>query len=95
VAKLVRALERDGFVTRAVKAVDPRAVELALTNHGAAAVRESVNATYDLRERLTQPLGGNDGARTAELAQMVREFLDAPEAGSGDAVMARRLGSDH
>jgi hypothetical protein len=34
----------------------------------------------DLRDRLTRPLGGNDGVRTAELAQMLRELLDAPEA---------------
>jgi DNA-binding MarR family transcriptional regulator len=81
VSKLVRALERDGFLTRAVKAADPRAVELALTAHGAAAVKQGVKAVNDLREQLTQPLGGNDGARTAELAQMLRELLAVPEAG--------------
>jgi DNA-binding MarR family transcriptional regulator len=79
VSKLVRTLERDGFVTRSVKAADPRAVELALTGRGVAAVQESVKAVYELRERLTRPLGGNDGARTAELARMLLELLDAPE----------------
>jgi hypothetical protein len=39
-----------------------------------------MKAVYDLRDRLTRPLGGNDGARTAELAEMLRELLDAPEA---------------
>jgi MarR family transcriptional regulator, organic hydroperoxide resistance regulator len=81
VSKLVRALERDGFVTRSVKAADPRAVELTLTAHGAAAVKEGVKAVTDLREQLTQPLGGNDGARTTELAQMIRELLAVPQAG--------------
>jgi hypothetical protein len=57
-------------------------VELALTAHGAAAVQEGVKAVHDLRERLTRPLGGNDGTRTAELAEMLQELLDAPEAGS-------------
>jgi DNA-binding MarR family transcriptional regulator len=80
VSKLVRALERDGFVTRSVKAADPRAVELALTERGAAAVEEGVKAVYELRERLTRPLGGNDGMRTAELAAMLRDLLDTPEA---------------
>ncbi|HEX4659351.1 MAG TPA: MarR family transcriptional regulator [Streptosporangiaceae bacterium] len=80
VSKLVRALERDGFLTRSVKAADPRAVELALTDQGAAAVEEGVMAVYDLRERLTRPLGGNDGTRTAQLAEMLRQLLDAPEA---------------
>jgi len=79
VSKLVRALERDGFVARSVKAADPRAVELALTERGAAAVEEGVKAVYELRERLTRPLGGNDGMRTAELAAMLRDLLDAAE----------------
>src|SRR5919108_4057629 len=35
ISKLVRALEREGFVTRSVNAADPRAVELALTEHAA------------------------------------------------------------
>jgi MarR family transcriptional regulator, organic hydroperoxide resistance regulator len=80
VSRLVRALERDGFITRSVNAADPRAVELALTDHGAATVQEAIKAVYELRDRQTRPLGGNDGARTAELAQMIRELLDAPEA---------------
>jgi MarR family transcriptional regulator, organic hydroperoxide resistance regulator len=52
VSKLVRALEREGFLTRSVKVSD----------------------------RLTAPLGGNAGARTAELAQLLLELVDAPEA---------------
>ena len=91
VSKLVRALEGDGFVTRSVKAADPRAVELALTEHGVAAVQEGVKAVYDLREQLTRPLGGNDGARTAELAQMIRALLDAPEADKGKSRPARPI----
>ncbi len=79
VSKLVRALERDGFLTRSVKAADPRAVELALTDRGAATVQEGITAVYDMRDRLTRPLGGNDGKATAELAQMIRQLLDAPE----------------
>jgi DNA-binding MarR family transcriptional regulator len=79
VSKLVRPLERDGFITRSVKAADPRAVELALTKQGARAVEEGLTAVYELRDRLTRALGGNDGARTAELAQMLRELLDGPE----------------
>jgi hypothetical protein len=43
-------------------------------------VEEGVKAVYDLRERLTRPLGGNDGTRTAQLAEMLRQLLDAPEA---------------
>jgi MarR family transcriptional regulator, organic hydroperoxide resistance regulator len=81
VSKLVRVLEREGFLTRSVKASDPRAVELALTARGADAVREGVRLVEALRDRLTQPLGGNAGPRTAELARLLLELLDAPEAG--------------
>jgi MarR family transcriptional regulator, organic hydroperoxide resistance regulator len=86
VSKLVRALERDGFVARSVKAADPRAVELALTAQGEATVQQGIEAVYAMRDRLTRPLGGNDGARTAELAKMICQLLDAPEdAPPGDA----------
>ena len=92
VSKLVRALQGDGFVTRAVKAADSRAVELALTEQGAVAVQEGVKIVYELRERLIRPLGCNHGARTAELAEMLRQLLDEPEedrwAGSPAASLA-------
>lgn len=81
VSKLVRALERGGFVTRAVSPADSRAVQLSLTAHGRAAVREATNAVTQMRDRLTQPLGGNDGERTGELAAMLGELLDVPEIG--------------
>jgi MarR family transcriptional regulator, organic hydroperoxide resistance regulator len=77
VSKLVRALEREGFVIRTVSSADPRAVELSLTERGAATLQHAVKAVYYLREQLTRPLGGNDGERTAELAAMLRQLLDA------------------
>lgn len=80
ISKLVRTLEREGFVTRSVKASDPRAVELALTAQGADAVREGIGLVTALRDTLTRPLGGNGGARTAELARLLLELVDAPEA---------------
>ena len=79
ISRLVRTLERGGFVTRAVNATDTRAVELAVTEEGSAALRKAMRAVFELRDRLTAPLGGNDGARTAELAAMLRELLAVPE----------------
>jgi DNA-binding MarR family transcriptional regulator len=79
ISKLVRALEREGFVTRAVKAGDPRAVELALTERGMTAAREGIQVVTAMRDRLTRPLGGNDGARTADLARLLLELADVPE----------------
>lgn len=79
ISKLVRALEREGFVTRSAKPDDPRAVQLALTERGTAAVREGINVVTEQRDRLTRPLGGNGGARTAELARLLLELVDMPE----------------
>jgi DNA-binding MarR family transcriptional regulator len=79
VSKLVRALERGGFVTRTTSPADSRAVELSLTARGRAAMQEATTAVTQTRDRLTAPLGGNAGARTGELAGLLRELLDAPE----------------
>ena len=79
ISKLVRALERAGFVARSANAADTRAVELSLTEQGIATVRDATKAVFQMREQLTEPLGGNDGARTEELAGMLRELLDVPE----------------
>ena len=80
ISKLVRTLEREGFLTRAVKPSDPRAVELALTAQGAEAIRQGVPLVTAMRDRLTAPLGGNDGARTAELARLLVDLVEAAEA---------------
>ena len=80
VSKLVRALEREGFVTRSVSTADPRAVELSLTKQGTTAVRDGVRIVAGIRDRLTQPLGGNGGQDTAELARLLLDLLQAPEA---------------
>jgi len=80
ISKLVRALEREGFVTRSTHAADPRAVELSLTEQGTATVQEAQKIVYELRDRLTSPLGGNNGAGTAELAKVLQQLLDTSEA---------------
>jgi MarR family transcriptional regulator, organic hydroperoxide resistance regulator len=80
ISKLVRALEREGFVTRSTHAADPRAVELSLTEQGTATVQEAQKIVYELRDRLTSPLGGNNGAGTAELAKVLQQLLHTSEA---------------
>ena len=76
ISKLVRALERGGFVTRSTHAADPRAVELSLTEPGTATVQEAQKIVYELGDRLTSPVGGNNGAGTAELAKVLQQLLD-------------------
>jgi hypothetical protein len=43
-------------------------------------VREGIQLVTAMRDRLTRPLGGTAGERTAELAGLLRELADAPEA---------------
>jgi MarR family transcriptional regulator, organic hydroperoxide resistance regulator len=81
-SKLVRALEREGFVTRSTHQADPRAVELSLTEQGTATLREARKKVYELRDQLTRSVGGNNGARTRELAETLQQLLDDAEAGS-------------
>ena len=70
ISRLVRTLERGGFVTRTASATDTRAVELAVTEHGSAVLQKAVQAVFELRDRLTAPLGGNGRARKAERADL-------------------------
>jgi len=79
VSKLVRALERGRLVARSASAADSRAVELSLTAGGVATLQKATKAVSELRQRLTEPLGGTGGARTEELAGMLRELLAVPE----------------
>lgn len=75
VSKLVRALERAGFVARTPKPTDPRAVELTLTESGKAVFGKAVADVRELRERMMAPVGGIDGAQSAELAATLRALL--------------------
>jgi MarR family transcriptional regulator, organic hydroperoxide resistance regulator len=79
VSKLVRALERGGLVARSASAADSRAVELSLTDRGVATLQKATKAVSEMRQRVTEPLGGTGGTRTEELAGMLRELLDVPE----------------
>lgn len=77
ISKLVRALERAGFVTRTTSPADPRAVAVTMTEHGEATMRQTMGIVATLRDELTAPLGGTDGERTAELTAMLRALLEA------------------
>lgn len=79
ISRLVRTLERGGFVARAASATDTRAVALTVTEQGSAVLQGAIQAVFELRDRLTAPLGGNDGAGTAELTATLRELLAVPE----------------
>jgi MarR family transcriptional regulator, organic hydroperoxide resistance regulator len=80
VSKLARALERAGFVSRVIHPADPRAVQLSLTDQGTEVVQEAVKIVRALQDRLTRPLGGRRGERTAEFVDMLLQLLNDSEA---------------
>jgi DNA-binding MarR family transcriptional regulator len=78
VSKLVRALERSGFVEREPHPGDPRAVQLRLTDRGVAVVKRAVTKVHELQEVLAEPLGGTTGRRYRDLKDMLRTLLGDP-----------------
>ncbi|MDI6518743.1 MarR family transcriptional regulator [Streptomyces coelicoflavus] len=78
VSKLARALEAAGLVERTRDPRDPRAVQLALTERGVSVTREAVTVVQELLQRLLEPLGGLDAARTRVFTDELTTLLDVP-----------------
>ncbi|MFF4472824.1 MarR family winged helix-turn-helix transcriptional regulator [Streptomyces sp. NPDC001599] len=78
VSKLARALEAAGLIERTRDPRDPRAVQLALTERGESVTREAVTVVQELLQRLLEPLGGLDAARTRAFTDELTALLDAP-----------------
>ncbi len=78
VSKLVRALERAGFVARADNPADSRAFALEITASGRDVVVQAIAIVRDLQEELTAPLGGLGSARTKAFVDDLHALLDAP-----------------
>lgn len=78
ISKLVRALERSGFVERSGNPADTRAVQLALTRQGRDVAQRAITTVLDLQDQLTAPLGGRRGKRTRALIDDLQTLLAAP-----------------
>ncbi|MET7699236.1 MarR family transcriptional regulator [Streptomyces sp. NPDC005485] len=78
VSKLARALETAGLVDRTRDPVDPRAIQLSLTEEGREVTRRAVRVVQGLLDQLLEPLGGLDGERTKALSQELVTLLDVP-----------------
>jgi MarR family transcriptional regulator, organic hydroperoxide resistance regulator len=78
VSKLARALEADELIERARDPDDTRAVRLALTERGRAAVTPALTTVAALLDRLLEPLGGRDDPRAARFTDDLTTLLDAP-----------------
>ncbi|MER5428278.1 MarR family transcriptional regulator [Streptomyces sp. NPDC002588] len=78
VSKLARALESAGLIERTRDPRDPRAVQLALTEQGQDVTGRAIKVVQGLLERLLEPLGGLDSARTREFTGELTALLDVP-----------------
>ncbi|AVV44060.1 MarR family transcriptional regulator [Streptomyces sp. P3] len=78
VSKLARALESAGLIERARDPRDPRAVQLSLTARGQDVTLRAITVVQGLLERLLEPLGGLDGARTRAFTAELTTLLDVP-----------------
>ncbi|MGQ4389206.1 MarR family winged helix-turn-helix transcriptional regulator [Streptomyces sp. SAS_270] len=78
VSKLARALETAGLVDRTRDPVDPRAIQLSLTEKGREVTRRAIRVVQGLLDQLLEPLGGLDGERTKALSKELVTLLDVP-----------------
>jgi DNA-binding MarR family transcriptional regulator len=79
VSRLARALEAAGLVERPTDPADPRAVRLALTEHGRATAADAVAIVHDRHAELTKAIGGPDGRRNRELRETLLTLLNESE----------------
>lgn len=77
-SKLARALDNDGLVERTRDPADTRTVRLRLTARGREVVEPAIATVAELLDRLLEPLGGRDGARTAALTRELTVLLGTP-----------------
>lgn len=75
VSKVARGLEQAGLLERARHPQDPRALGLALTERGQEAIGRAIPIVHGLQAELTAPIGGPEGARAKELADVLRVLL--------------------
>ncbi|WP_181795345.1 MarR family winged helix-turn-helix transcriptional regulator [Streptomyces sp. WELS2] len=78
VSKLARVLESAGLIERTRNPRDPRAVQLALTEHGEAVVRQAIGVVQELLQQLLEPLGGLGAPRTRAFTNELTTLLDVP-----------------
>lgn len=78
VSKLIRALERAGFVDRATHPADPRAVEVRITEQGVDVWQRAFAIVTELLDELTAPIGGTASRRNQELKETLRTLLGDP-----------------
>jgi DNA-binding MarR family transcriptional regulator len=94
VSKLARALEQAGLIERTGHPADLRAVQLRLTDHGAAAAERAIAIVLALQEELTAPIGGIHSPRTRDLVRTLQTLLGSDHRSDPMAPPATLTGQD-
>ena len=76
VSKLVRGVERSGWIQRSDHPDDPRAFQLELTDDGVELIQRSAEVVRRLYDQLLAPLGGRSSKETAALMETLERLLD-------------------
>lgn len=76
ISKLIRSLEKAGYVERVPDALDSRALRLSLTQKGRTTIVAARTLVRALDDQLTAPIGGRDGERTSALATTLQLLID-------------------
>jgi len=79
VSKLARALEHAGLIERAEHPADTRAVQLRLTDHGAAIAERAIGIVQAFQEEFTAPIGGTQSPRTRAVVRTLQTLLGTVE----------------
>jgi DNA-binding MarR family transcriptional regulator len=94
VSKLARALEQAGLIERTGHPADLRAVQLRLTDHGAAVAERAIAIVLALQEELTAPIGGIQSRQTRHLVRTLQTLLGSDHRSDSMAPPATLTGQD-
>jgi len=81
VSKLARALEQAGLIQRTEHPADTRAVQLRLTDQGAAVARRAIAVVAAYHEEFTAPIGGTQSQRNRDLIRTLQILLGTDPSG--------------
>jgi DNA-binding MarR family transcriptional regulator len=94
VSKLARALEQAGLIERTGHPADLRAVQLRLTDHGAAVAERAIAIVRALQEELTAPIGGTQSRPARDLVRTLQTLLGSDHRSHSMAPPATLTGQD-
>jgi DNA-binding MarR family transcriptional regulator len=94
VSKLARALEQAGLIERTGHPADRRAVQLRLTDHGAAVAERAIAIVRALQEELTAPIGGTQSRPARDLVRTLQTLLGSDHRSDSMAPPATLTGQD-